>query len=294
MRVSKNFKLHYLQWEAEISMKKRPLTFADPGRFEIYSHHSAPTLYAEESHETVQICVPMERALYSVTRQSETGRTLVHNLGARDVLVIPVGQPHSVNWRRPAAIVSLQVSEQFIAQATGLPKLHLGDAFTLRDPFISAAAAQLNMSHGAGDGANIVFADAIATVIAYRVALGAAADGGFRPQENAPPFSSTQLLRLERFIDEHLDQPISLAALAAQMNLSVWHFVRRFNASHGLSPHVFITERRLIRAQTLLAGSDRSITEVALEVGLSHSHFSRSFLRRFGVSPREFRRRQRI
>src|SRR5258708_1980123 len=99
-----NFKLHYLQWEAEISMKKRPLTFADPGRFEIYSHHSAPTLYAEESHETVQICVPMERALYSVTRQSETGRTVVHNLGTRDVLVIPVGQPHSVNWRRPAAI----------------------------------------------------------------------------------------------------------------------------------------------------------------------------------------------
>lgn len=274
-------------------MKKRPLTFADPGRFEIYSHHSAVTLYPEEAHETVQICVPMERALYSVTRQSETGRTLLHHLGARDVLVVPVGQPHSVDWRRPAGIVSFQMSERFIAEATGVPRVNLGDAFTLRDPFISAAAAQLNRPPGASDGPSLAFADAIATVIAYRVALGATVNGGFRPQETVPPFSHAQLLRLERFIDGHLDQPISVAALAGQMNLSVWHFVRRFSASHGLSPHAFITERRLARAQILLLVSDRSITEVALEVGLSHSHFSRSFLRRFGMSPRKFRRRRR-
>src|SRR5262249_49452288 len=150
--------------------------------FEIYSHHSAPTLYPEEKHETVQICVPMESALYSVTRQSETGRALVHNLGARDVLVIPVDQPHSVHWRRPAGIVSFQISERVFAEVTGLPQLRLADAFTLRDPFISAAAAQLMMPPGPGDTHNLAFADAITTAIAYRVALGAAADGGFRPQ----------------------------------------------------------------------------------------------------------------
>jgi len=49
---------------------------------EIYSRHSAAVRYPEESHETVQICVPMARALYSVTRQSETGSTLAHALGA--------------------------------------------------------------------------------------------------------------------------------------------------------------------------------------------------------------------
>jgi len=57
-----------------------PLTFADPGRFEVYCHHSPPTEYPEESHDTLQICVPLEGALYRVVRSSDMGRTMVQNL----------------------------------------------------------------------------------------------------------------------------------------------------------------------------------------------------------------------
>jgi AraC family transcriptional regulator len=276
--------------EGEKLMSKRPLVFSDPGRFEIYCHFSPPAVYPEETHETVQICVPFEHALYNVTRQSETGRALVHHLGARDILAVPVGQPHGVNWRRPADIVSLQMSEAFIAQALGVPSLHLQDTFTLRDPFISAAAAQLRMSLHAEGQPSLVFAEAMATAIAYRVGVGAAMGRGIRAGESVPGLSASQLARIERFIEEHLDQPISLAALAELVDLSMWHFMRRFNASHGLSPREVITQRRLARAQKLLSESKLTITEVALEIGMSHSHFSRSFLRRYGLSPREYRR----
>jgi AraC family transcriptional regulator len=274
-------------------MEKRPLTFADPGHFEILCHHSPATVYPEETHETVQVCIPFERALYSVTRQSETGRTVIHHLGARDVLVVPAGQPHRVTWRRPADIVSLHMSERFISQAIGRPQLRLADSFTLRDPFISAAALQIRMSAAGDEGQpSLIFADAIATAIAYRVAIGAATDCRFRPKGDAAAFSRPQLARIDAFIDAHLDQAICLAALAKLMDLSVWHFIRRFNASQGLSPHAYITRRRLERAQILLVETQLSITEIALEVGLSHSHFSRSFLSRFGISPREFRRQR--
>jgi len=73
------------------------------------------------------------------------------------------------------------------------------------------------------------------------------------------------------------------------MGLSMWHFLRRFSASHGLSPHAFITQRRLARAKELLAKTNLSIVEIALAVGMSHSHFSRTFLAQFGMAPREFR-----
>ena len=73
--------------------------------------------------------------------------------------------------------------------------------------------------------------------------------------EFAAALSRLQLARLDRFIDEHLDQQIALAALADLVGLSVWYFMRRFAASHGLSPHAFITERRLLRAKILLAKS---------------------------------------
>ena len=271
-------------------MSKRLLTFADPNRFEIYCHHSPPAFYPEETLETLQIWVPLEHALYSVTRQPETGRALVHHLGARDVLVVPIGQPHTVAWRRPAGIVSLQLSEHFIARALGVPRLRLADTLILRDPFISASAAQLRLSLCAGGRPSFVFAEAIATAIAYRVGLSATAGRGIRAREVVPAFSQAQLARIEHFIEERLDQPITLTSLAEQTGLSMWHFMRRFNASHGVSPHAFITERRLTRAQFLLVESDLSITKIALEVGMSHSHFSRSFLRRFEVSPRDLRR----
>jgi AraC family transcriptional regulator len=273
-------------------MSKWPPMFSDPGRFEINCHFSPPTVYPEETHETVEICVPLERALYNVTCQSETGRALVYYLGARDVLAVPVGQPHSVDWRRSADIVSLHMSEAFIARALGLPSLHLQDMFTLRDPFISAAAAQLRMSLRADGRPSLAFAEAMATAIAYRVGLGAARGRGIRAGESVRALSASQLARIERFIEEHLDQPISLAALAELVGLSMWHFMRCFNASHGLSPREVITERRLARAQRLLSDSKLTITEVALEIGMSHSHFSRSFLRRYGLSPREYRRQR--
>lgn len=274
-------------------MSERPLTFVDAGRYEIYCHHSLPADYPEEVHETVQVCVPLERALYSVTRQSEIGRTIAQDLGARDVLVVPIGQPHAVVWRRSADIVSFQMSESFIAQALGVSAVRLQDAVTLRDPFISQAAAKLRDSLSEGGLPSLAFAEAIATVIAYRIGLGAATAGaGIRAQKNAPPFPATQLARIESYIEERLDQSISLSSLADQTGLSMWHFIRRFNASFGLSPHAFITQRRLARAQNLLAKSNLSITEIALEVGMSHSHFSRSFLAEFGLSPREFRRQR--
>jgi hypothetical protein len=46
-----------------------------------------------------------------------------------DVLVIPVGQPHTVEWKRPAGIVSLKVSESFVRQATGSDQVRFSDTF---------------------------------------------------------------------------------------------------------------------------------------------------------------------
>src|SRR5262245_47697401 len=95
-----------------------PLTSSDPGQFELYCHDSPPTIYPEEAHSTVQSCVPLEGASYTARRQSETGTTLVQRLGVRDILVVPAGQCHAIDWRRPAGVVSIQASEAFIEKAS--------------------------------------------------------------------------------------------------------------------------------------------------------------------------------
>jgi AraC family transcriptional regulator len=133
----------------------------------------------------------------------------------------------------------------------------------------------------------------MATAIAFRAALAASSPVSTRSAGVAPALSAREGVLIDRYVDEHLDEPITLAALAAVVGLSPRHFMRRFEATHGVSPHELITRRRLARAQTLLVESSMTIVQVALEVGMSHSHFSRTFLARFGVSPREYRRPQR-
>ena len=64
-------------------------------------------------------------------------------------------------------------------------------------------------------------------------------------------------------------------------------FTRLFKEATGLPPHQYVILRRVERAkQFLQAGTDLSLTEVALRAGFSdQSHFSRHFKRFVGVTP---------
>jgi len=273
-------------------MTSQPVSYEAPGRFRIISHNSSPALYPEEAHDEVQVCIPFPRALYCVRRLSEHGRSLIHELGPRDILAIPSGQPHEVTWRRRAHIVSLMFNEAFLAEAAAAPGLRLHDIFTVRDPFISAAAVELRDALAA-DRPPVAMVEAMATAIAYRIAGHSKRVRGLDDRGSASPFTARQFKLLDDYVEGHLDQQVSLSELAHLVDLSNWHFLSRFRASYGMSPQAFISERRFERARRLLEASDLTILQIALEIGLSHSHFSRRFLERFGVSPSEYRKRAR-
>jgi len=275
-------------------MSSRPLAFSDPGRFELYCHRSAHAVHAQVALDKIQICVPLEHAQYSVHLQSAMGCQLVHHMGSRDILAIPMGQPHAVSWLREAEIVCLRLSEGFISKALAGAESYLSDTFTVRDAFVSTAAIELRNEMRAGLPLNPVFAETIATVIAYRVITAKARCKKIGNPAAEPAFTHAQMARIERFIDENLGQSISVSMLAEQFRLTRWHFLRRFQATLGISPHAFIAQRRLLRAQSLLAHSELSISRIALDVGMSHSHFGRSFSNHFGQAPREYRRRQQL
>jgi len=272
---------------------RRPTLFVEPGMFELYCHRSSPTVYPEETHETFQICIPLAGAHYGVVRHSETGSRLEHNLGARDILIVPRQQQHAVHWRKTADIVSLQFSDDFVSQALHADGMRFADARTVRDPLISASAAMLEASLAAGDELPPAVASAFATLLVYRISTHALDHRGRVSTKPVTALSATELRRLDRYIEERLDQAITLADLAACLGMSLWHFSRRFEAAQGATPHAYVASKRLRRAKDLLANSELQVVDIALEVGMTHSHFSRTFLRSFGLTPTEFRRQAR-
>lgn len=72
--------------------------------------------------------------------------------------------------------------------------------------------------------------------------------------------------------------------------MSTSSFVRGFRAATKMSPHKYVLERRIRRAQELLRASNCSIAEIAYDLGFSsQSHLSTMFRMLTGESPARFR-----
>jgi len=94
------------------------------------------------------------------------------------------------------------------------------------------------------------------------------------------------------FAAEHLDEDLSLGALADQAGLSAFHLHRVFAAVAGETPKQFTSRLRLDRAAAMLLTSGDSVLNVALACGFqSHEVFCRAFRKRFGMAPSTYRER---
>jgi AraC-like DNA-binding protein/effector-binding domain-containing protein len=90
----------------------------------------------------------------------------------------------------------------------------------------------------------------------------------------------------------HLDEDVSLRALAAQAGVSAFHLHRIFSRAAGETPKQFTLRLRLERAAALLLAGRESVLDVALSCGFqSHEVFTRAFRRRYGTTPQVYRSR---
>ncbi len=102
------------------------------------------------------------------------------------------------------------------------------------------------------------------------------------------------LCRARRALRSVTERPLSVEEAARLAGISPFHFIRRFDAVFGATPHQYRIEARLDRARRLLAKGELSVTEVCMEVGFSSlGSFSDVFTRRVGETPSGFRRRAR-
>jgi transcriptional regulator GlxA family with amidase domain len=102
--------------------------------------------------------------------------------------------------------------------------------------------------------------------------------------------SPRALQRVREFIEQHLEGNISIEALATVAGLSKYYFARAFKQSEGITPHDYVMQCRVRRAQELLAGTDLPISEIAVAVGFSdQSHCARRFREHIGLTPSRYR-----
>lgn len=97
------------------------------------------------------------------------------------------------------------------------------------------------------------------------------------------------------YIDEHSNETINIAELAAKCNMSYSYFAKVFHKQYGQSCKQYIEFIRLNKAENLLLFTDYDLTRIAGEIGFADcSHLIRSFKKRYKVTPKQFRQHHRF
>jgi AraC family transcriptional regulator len=169
-------------------------------------------------------------------------------------------------------------------------RIQLAYAGGLADPTLANIGALLHGLLGREiQPIDRIFADGLRTALAAHL-IGNCTVDRWRPPARARSLDARRLWRVIDFIEARLADNISLGDLASEACLSPFHFSRLFRDATGLSPHRYVIERRIQRAQKLLACHQLSLVEIALDTGFgSQANFTRVFRKVAGVTPGQYR-----
>lgn len=92
------------------------------------------------------------------------------------------------------------------------------------------------------------------------------------------------------FIEDHLQEDITVADIATAAGYSLYHFVRTFNQIVQHTPYDYLMRRRLSEAASDLILSDHRIIDISIKYQFNnHETFTRAFKRMFDIQPSQFR-----
>ncbi|RQQ06000.1 AraC family transcriptional regulator [Burkholderia stagnalis] len=208
-----------------------------------------------------------------------------------DADVIPAGLPGRWTDDGDCRILRISISDAFARATFDQLELKPSQAqircrMQVRDPRLQHIAWALSAELEADDASDPLYAESLCTALVARLADAAPS---FRGRRHA--LAPKAAARVIDYIEDHLDQRLTLSELAALAAISVPHFKVLFRETLGMPVHRYVVQRRVERAKALLLEGRLSVGQVALEAGFAHqSHLASWMNRLLGVTPREIAR----
>lgn len=106
-------------------------------------------------------------------------------------------------------------------------------------------------------------------------------------EDGLPKYKLKQALE---YMNAHLSENVSLAAISDELGISQFHFCRLFKQSTGMTPHAYLIQQRVERSKQLLKQKECRMLDIAMiACGFANpSHFAKHFRRHTGISPSSF------
>lgn len=104
--------------------------------------------------------------------------------------------------------------------------------------------------------------------------------------------TTNQIHQVVAYINDHLNESLTLDELAAKFYVSKYYLLHAFKEYANLSVHKYIISKRIIHAQILLQDGV-SPGEAARDSGFNdYAGFYRAFVKQTGMTPQQYSRRE--
>jgi AraC family transcriptional regulator len=229
----------------------------------------------------------------AATRNNERSHTFVRSSGMIDLL--PRGtRIKEIRWTGDSSqCVSVALPEATLHQLFGAAPVQLdaknGPIYGVHDAHIMDLGTRLKLQAESGAPFGPSYAQGLS------IALSAYVAQRFNPQTPSSPavtsLSASQRALLADHIERNLGSDLSIVDLSGLLGYTPDHFTRLFRRAFGITPHRYVTQRRVEKAKSMLRDTQQTLVNVALCCGFSsQAHLTVIFKRLAGTTPGDYRK----
>lgn len=270
--------------------RERELALADGLRLVQWHNHGGRMDYQRPGHHTLSVYLQGGHSTHLIETPRDTGRPGCH-------CILPAEHESRWNVAGPLRFVHLYLSagawaDRAVRLLDAEPRALTLEQRIFGEDAVLATWAQGVAARDWSDPTERLRIDSLSQAALDHLVLQAAQPRQRqRAERSAGGLSSAARRRVLAFVDAHLDSAdLSLPRLAAQANLSEFHFARMFRASMGCTVHDWVAARRLDRARALLRETRLPLADIAAACGYAGaSHLSRHVKTATGATPGQWR-----
>lgn len=202
--------------------------------------------------------------------------------------------PVGLIWYEPIKIskcvLSLQCLERIALETIDRSQIELVNCWWDReDPLIFQIIKILSDEMSAGCPSGTFYGDTLITALCAHLLCNYTSEK-YQIVEHRGGLCRSRLKVAIEYIENHITDNISLLDIAAELDISQYHFCRLFKESMGTSPHQYIIQKRIEHGQNLLVKTSNKIADISLAAGFANQgHFSYHFRKLTGTTPKQYR-----
>jgi AraC family transcriptional regulator len=215
---------------------------------------------------------------------------------AGDLTIVPAQTDTEWRWDRPIRIMHLYLDPRLLERAAEQAadvdpgRVELIPRLSEADPLVAQIGKSLVGELQDGTAMGRLYAEEAAEMLAVHL-LRHHCSVETEVEDFTGGIPPARLKRVRDYVEANLDGEIRLDDLAAQAEMSKYHFSRQFKKEVGQSPTQFVIDQRIEKGKRLLEETDWLIARISLEVGYqSQSRFTTQFKRRVGTTPGRYRK----